>query len=146
MIVLEKEYHYTVDSTIYVLKKGTRIDTVEGDFYIVTVNRKKLKLKKSVVENNPDFFKKIDPKTLLIEFLKKINKNSSYAKRADSLMQFFDDKVYENKQAVPLELMETMLTACLTMFKKTTDEKWIKPIHDLGWDVGDDDKLFKKIT
>lgn len=146
MYILTKPYQFTTsDSVIVTLDKGLKITETDGDNYIVLLKKKQYKIPRGIVEKNPDFFEKVDFKTQLIDFLKKQNKNSPYSKKADGILQFFEDTYVQDNELIPYDTAKKMLEACVEMYKKTNSEQWLQPISDLGWDIADDGSSLYKI-
>lgn len=143
MYVLKQDFqHLTSTKQILTLKTGTKIDTKEGDFYIITKSRKKYQIHKDIVENNPDFFEKVDLKTQIQDILKKNNKRTA-PKMADILHEFLSEEYLFNKEIVDIDQVEVMLEACRQQYIATEEDKWLLPISRLGWSV-DGKGVFKE--
>lgn len=142
MFILKKDFQYTTsDDQILTLNVGTKIDSKDGDHYIITKGRKEYKINKSIVENNPEFFEKVDLQTQLQAILKKNSKRTS-PKTAEIIHDYLTDEYFYNKELVENDLLETMLDACRLQYMSTEDDKWLIPIQRLGWNI-DSKGVFK---
>jgi len=141
-VLKQKFQQLASDGTIGFLKEGTKIDKKEGDKYLITQNRKVYQIDALVVENNPDFFEKIDLQTQLQSILKKCSKNTA-PKTAKVLNEFLQDEYLAGKEVVETELLATALEACRQMYLSSSDDKWLVPISRLDWDL-DAKGVFKK--
>ena len=135
MFILKKDFqHTTSDNKILSLDIGTKLDSKRGDYYIISKARKEYEIHKDIVENNPEFFEKIDLQTQLQAILKKNSKRTS-PKTAEILFEFLENEYFSGKELVEEELIRTMLDACRLQYIETEDEKWLIPIQRLGWGV-----------
>ena len=98
---LLKDFNYTTsDKKIMELKKGTTIDRKEGDEYIIKQGRQKeFTIECALVENNPDYFEKIDLKQRIIALLKK-TKSKTMPKIASDVSKFLEEDYFKGKEIV----------------------------------------------
>jgi hypothetical protein len=89
---LLKDFNYTTsDKKIMELKKGTAIDRKEGDEYIIKQGRQKeFTIDCVLVENNPDYFEKIDLKQRIVNLLKS-TKSKTMPKIASDVAKFLEE-------------------------------------------------------
>jgi len=135
MFILKQDFQH-LDSTnqLHILKAGTRIDKLEGNFYLIIKSRKKLQIPKDVVEKNPDFFEKIDLRTQLQNIIKK-NKSRTAPKLAEIIELFLEDEYFSGKDLVDIDTLRVMLEACRQKYMETEDDTWLEPIQKLGWNA-----------
>lgn len=131
-ILLQDFQHTTSDGQILTLKKGVKIDRKEGDEYVIISARKEYRIKATIIENNPNFFEKVDLKSQLVNLLK-ANSKRTIPKTADILSDFFEKEFLSDKELVEYEILKTALDACRLMFLSTKEDKWLIPIQNLGW-------------
>ncbi len=142
-LLIQDFQHTTSDGQILTLKKGTKIDRKDGDDYVINVFSKEYRIKSVIVENNPTFFEKTDLKAQLQALLKSNSKRTT-PKLAEILADFFEHTyIGKNKQVVDIDILETALDACRLQFIETKEDKFLRPIEKLGWDV-DSKGVFKK--
>lgn len=135
MYILKQDFQYTTSTKqILSLKIGTKIDKKDGDHYVVSKARKEYKIHQDIVENNPEFFEKQDLRTQLQDILKKNSKRTA-PKTAEILELFLLEEYLFEKELVDIALVKQMLDACRLMYMETEEEKWLEPIHKLGWNV-----------
>ncbi len=133
-ILIQDFQHTTSDGTILTLKKGTKIDRKEGDDYVISQARKEYRIKSVIVENNPNFFEKVDLKAQILNLLKENNKRTM-PKTAEILAEFFEKQFLSDKELVDDDILKTTLEACRQMYFTTKEDKWLIPIKKLGWDA-----------
>ena len=68
-VLIQDFQHTTSDGAIMTLKKGTKIERKDGDEYVIPLARKEYRIKSVIVENNPNFFEKIDMKVQIFNLL-----------------------------------------------------------------------------
>ena len=142
---LLKDFNYTTsDKKIMELKKGTAIDRKEGDAYIIKQGRQKeFTIDCALVENNPDYFEKIDLKQRIVNLLKS-TKSKTMPKIASDVAKFLEEDYFKGKEVVEEDYFVMALEACLAQFIATEDEKWLTPITKSGWGVDDSSGVYKK--
>ena len=134
-ILINDFQHISSDGKIELLKTNTKIQERDGNFYLIKINRKTLRLNKEIVENTPNYFKKVDLRTSIQDILKKNNKSKS-PKLSQLIVEYLDNDYFHGKELIEDDVVKVMLDACRLMFKETEDEKWIEPIDhmiDKGW-------------
>lgn len=135
--------HTTSDDIIMVLKEGTPIDRKEDNEYIIKQGRQKeLRIKATLVENNPDYFEKVDLTTILISLLKK-SKAVTKPKIVKEVVTFLEEDYFKGKELVEDDILAIALDACRLQFIETEDKKWLLPIQQLDWDI-DAKGVYKK--
>jgi hypothetical protein len=141
---LLKDFNYTTsDKRIMELKKGTTIDRKEGDVYVIKQGRQQeFTIDCALVENNPDYFEKIDLTQRIIALLKR-TKSKTAPKISKDIATFLEEDYFKGKELVEEEYLATALEACKEQFIATKEEKWLVPITKLGWGV-DESGVFKK--
>lgn len=143
MYILKQEFQYTTsEGVILTLKVGTKIDRKEGDEYVISQLRKEYRLQAIIVENNPNFFEKVDLKSQLTTLCKAESKRTA-PKMAEILVDFINKEVIGTKDLVEEKTIETMLEACRLMYLSTKEDKWLVPFKDLNW-VADAKGVSKK--
>ena len=123
------------------LKKGTKIERKDGDEYVIPLARKEYRIKSVIVENNPNFFEKIDMKVQIFNLLK-LNNKRTMSKLSEILVEFIEKEILAEKELVEDETMKVLLEACRQQYLSSMEDKWLIPIHKFGWDV-DSKGVFK---
>ncbi len=135
--------HTTSEDKILTLKEGTAIDRKEGEEYIIKQGRQKeLRVKASLIENNPDYFEKVDLNSRLLALLKKA-KPKTVNKTVNVVTDFLDEEYLKGKDLVDEDILSIALDACRLQFITTEDKKWLVPIQELDWDI-DAKGVYKK--
>lgn len=135
MYILKQDFQYTTSTKqILLLKAGTKIDKKNGDHYVISKARKEYRIPKDIVETNPDFFEKQDLRSQLQDILKTNSKRTA-PKTAEILEDFLVNQYLFEKELVEIDLIKDMLEACRLMYMETKEDKWLEPIHKLGWNV-----------
>ena len=138
--IIQDFQHTTSDGVILTLKKGTKIIRKENDDYIISMSKKEFRIRSIIVENNPLFFQKVDLKSRILVLLKE-NTKRTMPKMAEILSDFIDTE-FSEENSVNDDILKISLEACRLMYINTKDDKWLVPIHKLGWDV-DNNGVFK---
>lgn len=140
-ILIQDFQHTTSDGQILTLKKGVKIDRKELDEYVISQARKEYRIKAAIVENNPNFFEKVDLKAQILNILKSNNKRTA-PKTAEILSEFFEKEFLGDKELVDTDVLKTALEACRQLYISTQNDMWLVPIHKLKWNV-DSKGVFK---
>jgi hypothetical protein len=138
-ILIQDFQHTTSDGQILTLKKGVKIDRKELDEYVISQARKEYRIKAAIVENNPNFFEKVDLKSQILNVLKQ---KRTAPKTAELLSEFFEKEFLGDKELVDIDTLKTALEACRQMYITTQNDMWLVPIHKLKWNV-DSKGVFK---
>lgn len=142
--VLIQDFQYTTSSgEILTLKKGTGIDRKEGDDCIISLARKEYRIKSIIVENNPQFFEKIDLKSKLVSLFKANTKRTA-PKMAEIVEEFIKKEILEDKELVDHDILKSSLEACRQMYISTENDKWLLIIKNAGWSI-DGKGVFKNV-
>lgn len=141
---LIKDFNYTTsDKKILELKKGITIDRKDGNVYIIKQGRQQeYTIDCDLVENNPEYFEKIDLKQRIIALLKR-TKSKTTPKISSDIVTFLETEYFNDKELVEEEYLMTALQACKEQFILTKNEKWLVPIVKLGWGI-DETGVYKK--
>jgi hypothetical protein len=138
--IIQDFQHTTSDGVILTLKKGTKIDKKDNDDYIISMSKKEFRIRSIIVENNPLFFQRVDLKSRILSLLKE-NTKRTMPKTAEILADFMESE-FSSENTVSDDILKTTLEACRLMYISTKDDKWLIPIHKLGWDV-DNNGVFR---
>jgi hypothetical protein len=140
-IIIQDFQHTTSDGAILTLKKGVKIDSKDGDEYVISQARKEYRIKSVIVENNPTFFEKVDLKSQILGILKE-NSKRTMPKTAEILTEFVEKEFLSDKELVEFDTLKVTLEACRQMYISTQNDMWLVPIHKLKWNV-DSKGVFK---
>jgi hypothetical protein len=148
--VVINEFQFLVDTKIYRLTKGTRLEREEYGYFILevekgTVREAKISIPKAVATDNPEFFREVDLASDITDILK-AGKALTLQKQAKGVAEFVEKHVLKNYTnnnelakytLVELDTLVQMLYACKYQYDVTDDKKHLEPIYTLGWKVDD---------
>jgi hypothetical protein len=136
MYILIKDFQYTnQEKQIMTLSVGTKLEVETNGFFHFKLKGKEYRVEKVIVVNNPEFFKKVDFLSLLIDLLKREKKKTA-PKLAESIEQLVLDEVLADNTLVNPNTEMIMVKACYKMYVSTKNEEYLEPLTELGyyWD------------
>lgn len=138
-----KDFQYTDDKgQIMLLIVNSKLTKYDEEWFIFSVGNKEYQIPSLIVMNNPSYFKPVDWREDLYDYMRK-NKRSTPKAIHKQVVDFLDNEVLFEKEVVDYTTLRKMLELVRSKYYEDNQKEWIDIFNTLGWSF-DEVKIYKK--